>query len=168
MALRRDTLLAVLTGIVAMAGGRIAYVLLISIVSHLSSEPSGGAAGSLQWVFKMFFSPLGWISYTLWGSLIGLAYARINPLNRRVLVIALCMFLLFIHDTLWYHGGSYRFNMDIARLGRLFAVEFWQRAWLLLLLWFIPHITSAAFLSVWKHGIETWFEPAPPKLRVRS
>lgn len=160
MATRRDTLLAVLTGIVAVVGGRVVYILLVSIVSYLLGEASRGGAGSLAWVLRMFFTPLGWVSYLIWGSLIGLAYTRIDTPNRRVLAIAVCLLLLFLHDALWYHGGNYRYDMNPARLGRLFSVAFWQKAALpLLLFWFLPHITSIAFLPAWKRGVESWFEP---------
>lgn len=161
MALRRDTLLVVLTGIVAVAGGRVVHILLVGILSYLLGETSRGGSGSLPWMLKMFFSPLGWVSYLIWGGLIGLAYAYIRSSNRRVLAIVLCLVLLFVHDALWYHGGNYRLNMNLARLGRLFSAAFWQEAAApLLLLWFLPHITSVAFLPAWKRGVESWFAPA--------
>lgn len=161
MAAHRDTFLVVVTGIGAVAGGRVGYILLVGIVSHLLGEAGGGGAGSLPWMLKMFFSPLGWASYLIWGSLTGLAYAHIRSPNRRVLAIVLCLVLLFVHDALWYRGGNYRLDMNLARLGTLFSAAFWQEAALpLLLFWFLPHITSVAFLPVWKRGVESWFAPA--------
>ena len=161
MRARRDTFLAVVTGIVAVAGGRVVHILLVGIVSYLLGEASRGGAGSLLWILKMFFSPLGWVSYLIWGGLIGLAYAYIHPPNRRVVAIVLCVVFLFVHDALWYHGGNYRLDMKLSRVGRLFSTAFWQEAALpLLLFWFLPHLTSVAFLPAWKHGVETWFAPA--------
>lgn len=75
MKLNRDALFDILAGILAVAGGRLAYIMLASIVSHLLGEASRGAAGSLLWILKMLFSPLGWLPYILWGSLIGMAYS---------------------------------------------------------------------------------------------
>ncbi|MER3472898.1 MAG: hypothetical protein C4335_02440 [Armatimonadota bacterium] len=160
MKLNRDTLFDILAGILAVAGGRLAYIVLVSIVSHLLGEASRGAAGSLLWILKMLFSPLGWLPYILWGSLIGMAYSRITQPNWRVTLIVACVLLLFVHDALWYRGGSYRVDLVLSRLGRLFTSAFWQQAWLFLPFWFIPHLTAVALLPSWRRGVEDWFAPS--------
>lgn len=139
---------SMLTGVCAAAAGRIAYLLIVVIIS-LAVNNQRSYVGSLLWMALVLLNLVGWFPYLLWGSLAGVSYSLTTNRWKRIVALIICLLCLWLNEMMWYQGGAYHISFRMQVFVNLFNPLFWKEAGILVLVWLLPHTLAFFLMPVW-------------------